>query len=101
MILIVIFVFISFPSGIFYQLDKMFVKLIALKVLSLVLIDTLNQMHINKFKGYEYYLLTERKKKPDKTFYTFKKILTEFSGKFSKKKVSLNPRTGGRRYYFP
>jgi hypothetical protein len=27
--------------------------------------------------------------------------LTEFSGKFSKKKVSLNPRTGGRRYYFP
>lgn len=68
MILIVIFVFISFSSGIFYQLDKMFVKLIALKVLSLVLINTLNQMHINKFKGYEYYLLTERKKKQIKHF---------------------------------
>lgn len=68
MILIVIFVFISFSSGIFYQLDKMFVKLIALKVLSLVLINTLNQMHINKFKGYEYYLLTERKKNQIKHF---------------------------------
>lgn len=43
----------------------------------------------------------QKEKKTDKTFYTFKKILTEFSGNFSKKKVSLNPRTGGRRYYFP
>lgn len=73
MILIVIFVFISFSSGIFYQLDKMFVKLIALKVLSLVLIDTLNQMHINKFKGYEYYLLTERKKKKQIKHFTLLK----------------------------
>lgn len=59
--------------GIFYQLDKTLVKLLGLEVLSLVLINTLNQMHTNKFKDYEYYLLTERKKKQIKHFTLFKK----------------------------